>query len=305
MAQFTRRSLLQAAGTGLAASLLTPLVRSAGQEPKRDGVTRLVFLTDSHVPGERTQNGRFEKALALAKSEKADAYVFGGDNVMAVDGGRTRAHADAEFSNWKALIDAHVPVPHHSVIGNHDIWWTDDAHAGSHKDKGYAIEIFKMPHRYFAANIGEWKFLFLDVYHKDGCHVDEEQMKWLDAETKDDKAKIALVSHAPILTVTSYIETETAKEGAFHVPAGWMVGNAQAIRDLLFDRPQVKLALSGHMHQIDHCIFDHCHYICGGAVSGSWWSGSYYKFPPAYLVFDLQPDGKFSHRLVYWEAAAS
>jgi hypothetical protein len=54
------------------------------------------------------------------------------------------------------------------------------------------------------------------------------------------------------------------------------------------------------MHQIDRCDFDRVSYVCGGAVCGNWWDGAFHRFPPAYLIFDLERDGAFKHRTVFW-----
>ena len=44
--------------------------------------------------------------------------------------------------------------------------------------------------------------------------------------------------------------------------------------------PLVKLCLSGHMHTCDRVEYRGVWYVCGGAVSGAWWGGSEYGFPP-------------------------
>ena len=258
--------------------------------PKRS--LRIVLLTDIHLPVQG-QNERVARCLERAMKENPDVFLFGGDNVMNVDGVK-EADADAQFANFKSVVmDRLKGKETLSVIGNHCIW-------DGKKDK--AMAAYGMPSRYYRRDRGGWRLLMLDTFFGDHtCKVDEEQMEWLAKETADTKNPVLLLGHAPILTVTSFIEKAVPKNGGFAVPNHWQTANLQALRDLFYERPNVRLALSGHMHQIDRVDFDRVAYICGGAVSGSWWNGAYYKFPPAYLVFDLEPNGKFTHRVVYWE----
>ncbi|MHC4257500.1 MAG: metallophosphoesterase, partial [Planctomycetota bacterium] len=64
------------------------------------------------------------------------------------------------------------------------------------------------------------------------------------------------------------------------------------------DRPNVKLALSGHMHLIDRVDIRQTSFICDGAVSGSWWQGDYHGFDEGYGLVDLYDDGSFEHQYV-------
>jgi 3',5'-cyclic AMP phosphodiesterase CpdA len=229
--------------------------------------------------------------------EKPDLVLFGGDQVMNVDGGDriSEAEADAQFANFRrTVLDRLKGIPTAAVIGNHCIW---------RNTKEKALAAYGMPARYYRREMGGWRILMLDTFHGDRtCRVDEEQMEWLKRELADTKLPVLVLSHAPILTVTSFIEDEVPKAGKFEIPDRWQTANLQALRDLFYEHPNVRLALSGHMHQIDRCDFDRVSYVCGGAVCGNWWDGDFHRFPPAYLVFDLDRDGAFRHRTVFWNA---
>ena len=265
----------------------------ATSAPRR--ALRAVFLTDIHLPVSG-QDERTARCLERALRERPDVVLLGGDNVMNVVGVKEEA-ADAQFAHFRSIVmDRLRGRETASVIGNHCLW-------DGKKDK--AIAAYGMPARYYRQDMGGWRLLMLDTFHGDHtCHVDDEQMEWLAKERQDAKGPVLILGHAPILTVTSFIEKGVPKEGAFAVPGNWQTANLQAIRDLFYDRPNVRLALSGHMHQIDRCDFDRVAYVCGGAVSGNWWNGAYYKFPPAYMVFDLDRDGGFTQRTVFWESAS-
>lgn len=296
--KLTRRELLTA---GAATAGAFAFSRSLGSEHPHK-VATFAFMTDCHLPA-TGQDDRLARAFEKVQndSRKPEFIVFGGDNVFAVDGMSSKA-AEAQFSNWQRMVKANVSLPTYHVIGNHDI--CDDPNEGQddpRAGKGYALEAFQIPYRFFSFDKANWRIIVLDTFHRDGCKIDEEQLTWIKKEMADPKKHIALVSHAPILTVTSFIERSVSKNGEFHIPAGWMIGNAAQMREELRAFPNVRLSLSGHMHQIDRVEFDHVTYICGGAVSGAWWKGDYYHFGPAYLIVELYDDGSFSHNTIYWE----
>jgi 3',5'-cyclic-AMP phosphodiesterase len=283
-----RRNLF--AATPIATAGLAFGIHSA---PKR---TRALLLTDIHLPA-TGQNERVERCLERALKEKPDLILLGGDQVMDVDRGSEypEADANAQFANFRRVVMERLKGREVApVLGNHDLF---------HNSKAKAIAAYEMPHRYYRKDVGDWRFLMLDTFHEDRtCRVDDEQMAWLKAEIEGTKKPVLVLSHAPILTVTSFIENSApTKKGGFDIPERWQTANLQPLRDLFFDHPNVRVAVSGHMHQIDDCRFDNVAYVCGGAVSGNWWNGAYYKFPPAYIVFDLEPNGNFTHRVVYWE----
>jgi predicted phosphodiesterase len=114
---------------------------------------------------------------------------------------------------------------------------------------------------------------------------------------------IVLVSNAPILTVTGFLESRVERSGGRYVlPSGWMVSEVDKLKELFLRHPHIKLALSGHMHQVDRVDYQGVAYICGGAVSGNLWdAGKYIGFGPAYAMVDLFADGTFRHEVVFWE----
>jgi 3',5'-cyclic-AMP phosphodiesterase len=275
-----------------------------GKLPKPSaGTFRVVFLTDTHIPDQDDAAQRAVRAFAHAQAQKPDLVIFGGDNVMQVDGGQSHEQATAQFDRWKSLVASEIRAPHTSVIGNHDIWWYSGDGHDDVREKKWPVKIFGLDNRYGAVNAGGWRFLLLDVFHRSGCHVDPEQMEWLEREVKDAERPLCLVTHAPLLSVSHFEELGPPKENHWKVPTSWQVGNAVEICRLLRNQPKARLVLSGHMHHVDRCDYYLTTHLNGGAVSGAWWKGSYHEFPPAYLVVDLEPDGQWRHEVVYWETA--
>ena len=297
-----------AGATGLYASGLTGRSRAAeatisvpalpDQPPQ--GSLRVCFFTDAHLPGPHTHEHdrggsisnaelhyqeRIRRAFDKANALNPAVYIFGGDNVFAVDQGNSEENAKAQFERWQTVVKEKVSVPYYSLIGNHDIW-----HGPT--PKAMALEAYGMPHRYYAWKMGGWKFIMLDVFGGDGkLDVNSEQSNWLigELEKQEDREPVCVVTHAPLAGMT-----------AQHV-GGSVGGVGFDYRVFFYKHPQIRLALSGHQHMVDCCRLDRVTYICGGAVCGGWWEGDYQHFAPVFLIFDLKPDGTFDHQEIYYE----
>lgn len=291
-----RRGFLTGMGAiGLAA---TAGVQLAAQE--QPAGLRVAFLTDTHLPADRPEIVPRVAQLIdriQAGAHPPDLFVFGGDNVMNVDRqSTTAAQAEAQMQLWKTTVMDRLRVPSLSVIGNHDIWWG----AAKGEEKSLALKHFAMPARFYAATHGGWRFLLLDTFHSGGCELDAEQWTWLEAELARETAPTFVVTHAPILSATHFLEPGIEKGYAYNVPAGWSPKGVVRFRHLFRKHPQVKLALSGHMHTVDRVDVDTTSYLCGGAVSGAWWGGEYLNFPPSWHELLLQPDGTWSRTVLPW-----
>ena len=293
----TRRKFLAASSVSAAAIALEPQTSTAQAAPTKGKPFRICFFTDAHLPSENSHpkrlpndklhhQERIDTAFKSANAHKPNAYVFGGDNYFAIDQGNTEANVILQCENWKRVVKQHVKVPHVSVIGNHDIW-----HPKGKKPKdpkAYAVKTFEMPHRYYTKILGGWKFVMLDIFGSDGFNNDKKQQVWFEKQINCEQ-NVCIVTHTPIFSVTNQIE------------GGPKVGDLNKMRSLFIKHKNVKLALSGHQHLIDNVKFDNVTYICGGSVSGAWWGGDYKQTPPAYMIFDLYPDGSHKQETIFWE----
>jgi len=290
----TRRDVL----TGISSLALVPIVKAS---PSIARSKRICFFTDAHVPApapgdpnpENTTRhwARVRHAFDKANSYKPNLFVFGGDNIMAVDQGQPEAHARAMFENWKNIVKDKVRTPHVSVIGNHDIWYPKNIEVADRK--ALAKEAFQMPNRYHSYEALGWKFMLLDVFIPGApTAIDAEQFAWLDTELGKSNQPVCLVSHAPFFGPSCQLD-------------GDPVGGKKELRKLLQKHDNVRLSLSGHQHWLDRSELDRVTYICGGAVSGSWWNGPYEGFDPAFTILDLNADGTFRTETVFWETKTS
>jgi 3',5'-cyclic AMP phosphodiesterase CpdA len=307
----SRRDALGILGAGLAAlalprpgaALEPPVVPATPLHPVTGAprVLRLAHLTDCHLPVDG-QTERFVNCLhqVQAEADPPELVLFGGDNVMAVDG-QDRASAEAQFGHWTEVVESELKLPYRSVIGNHDIWNWPEPGGDRRQGKQFAVDTFHLPAPYYSFVQAGWRFVLLDSFQLDGCYIDQPQLDWLRSEIDASGEHVVVLSHAPLLSASVLIDKDSQRPAGWAVPANNMANNAVALRDLFYDREQVRLALSGHMHHVDRVDYDRVTYLCNGAVSGSWWNGSYHKFGPAYAMLDLYADGSFQHAVRFWE----
>lgn len=304
--ELNRREMLVGASVAVLGLGVAPAI-AAG----RRAAHRIAFMTDAHLralddadyPDDNKGNERIRKAFEAVRNAGVQLVVFGGDNVFAVDYGNSVDSATKQFENWKATIAREVGVPTLSVIGNHDIWSGEHAQGHAKGGKSYAIEAFGMPSRYYHHDAAGWRFCMLDTYHADGCHLDDEQMAWLEQAVDGFDGPVCLVSHAPIVTVGQFLEhRDSGIHGGYSAPRGWVIGNAADVLRFVAKRSNIRLALSGHMHQVSTLDYVGCRFIDGGAVSGAWWGGAYLDhFPANLIVVDLDADGGATARNIEYE----
>jgi len=298
-----------ATGAALAAGVTATAFGMAGERPrlKPKRVLRIAHLSDIHVQPEGAAPEGMARALRSVQNltDKPDVIFTGGDCVM--DSlGADKARTKAQWATFKAVLKNECSLPVFHCIGNHDVWgWArDDGETKADRlyGKQWAVEEFGIKGRYYSFDKAGWHFIVLDGTHcldvkKEGesytGKLDEEQFEWLKAELDKTAAErpICLLSHIPIMCFCAFLDGENEKDGDWHVPGAWMHIDARRIKDLFLEHKNVRLCLSGHMHLHDKVEYLGVKYLCNGAVSGGWWEGSHYEFPPAYVVIDLYDDG--------------
>lgn len=289
-----RRQLLKA-GTLLGAASLTGTAAASTKlvtaAPKR--VLRLAHLTDVHVQKGKAGGEGFAACLkhVQEQADKPELILFGGDNVMNVDGGG-KASADEQIGLWKSVIKNECSLPHQVAVGNHDVF-------GNHPVDGkkWAEDAYALLKRYYAFDRNGWKFVVLDSTSPEAGgykgRLDDEQFDWLERTLRDTEktTPICVLSHIPILGVCVFFDGENEKSGNWVVPGSWMHIDARRIKTLFTKHPNVKLCLSGHIHLADVATYLGVTYACNGAVCGAWWGGNYHEFAPGYALVDLFEDG--------------
>jgi len=310
--ELSRREFIRSAGVAAVGVVAgEPAIASMGcrgPSVKRKRVLRIAHLTDIHVQPEEPAPGGMARALRSAQSldDKPDIIFTGGDSIMdslKADKARTKA----QWEVFQAVLKNECSLPVVHCIGNHDVWgWglDDESVRGDGLyGKQWAVEEFGLESRYYSFDKAGWRFIVLDsTYRVDrtdpakSCYtakLDEEQFEWLKKELEETPkgTPICVLSHIPIICFCAFFDGENEKSGDWQVPSAWMHIDARRIKDLFFEHKSVRLCLSGHMHMQDKVEFLGVKYLCNGAVSGAWWEGNHYEFPPAYVVVDLYNDG--------------
>ena len=267
---------------------------------------QVAHVTDIHLFEQRNAPEGMSQMLRhmFGQDEwKPDVLFNTGDSLMAVDGETTGARAVEQIEIWNETIKG-CPVDLISCLGNHDVWNgrqpVNDTQA---KKKGFKLmtEVLKMPAPYFAVENGGWLILSLNSMCSWPSYamLNEEHFRWLENTLAKNALPVVVLSHVPILSVTSQVYGDsTRKENNNLIPGTWHHADCWRITEVFRRHPEVKLCLSGHMHTQDHVRYRNVDYICGGAVSGAWWNGSEYGFPPCYGKLDLYADGTFNYEFI-------
>lgn len=301
-----RRSLLAAGGLGLVTS------RSLA-DPGRKPAVRAAHVTDIHITGEKDAPKGVAALFAHMKARPGgppELVLNTGDTVMAADG-KSGARAVEQIDLWKEAVKA-SPAPVRSCLGNHDVWTGKDPTPAAPAAKsgfGLLTDALQMPAPYYSFDHGGWHFVALNSVSNWPNYgaLSAEQFAWLKVDLAKHPRPTVVLSHLPILSVTSLVYGDSCRRGNDNlVPGVWQHADAWAITEVFRRHPQVKLCLSGHMHTQDRCEYRGVTYVCGGAVSGAWWNGSEYGFAPCYGAVDLFADGTFDYRFVDygWPARA-
>ena len=299
----SRRDLL-AAG---AASLL-PLPALAAATAKRP--LRVAHMTDFHIQPELHAVEGSVKAWhhMMSLSRRPELVLVGGDMVMDA-WSANRSRTQLQWDLYKKTLHDGTDLPIHHAIGNHDIWGIDKAKSHTSGDEGqwakkWFMDAFGYSRTYHSFDHADWHFVMLDnvLLTPDGYNgfVDQEQLDWLKEDLSGTHKPTVVVSHIPLLSVTGLAGGYDAKSGEWNVGGTVMTKNVNAVMELFGQYPNVKLALSGHVHEVDRVDWRGVTYLCGGAVCGSWWKGPNNGFPPGYRVLDLHSDGTFQEQYIPW-----
>lgn len=316
MARISRRDVIRGTGAALAGTLLGAPALAAPPRgaPDRTRSIRLAHFTDTHIQPESKAFEGTTKALEHMQglADKPELLLSGGDNIMdAFGAGFERTKRQWEL--WNKVLADHCDLPMEHCIGNHDVWGFSkrEDEPADHRakwGKNWAMEAMGLDKPYRSFDRAGWHFIVLDSTHpapEGGGYIaklDDEQFDWLekDLEATPAETNVLVLSHIPILSVAAFLDGDNAKSGNWNVPGSWMHLDARKINDLFRKHPNVRTALSGHLHLVDRSEVDGVAYLCNGAVSGAWWNGSYYDCPPGYAVVDLYDDGSVEREYVPW-----
>jgi len=296
--------------------LLGTPTSSAAAKPGRDVAVRIAHISDMHVEPRGPGMKEFTRALrhVHALSPGVDFVLNTGDCVMdSLEADKNRAQA--QWDAFNSVLTAECSLPIYHAIGNHDVWgWglpsgvQDEARGDPLFGKGLALEQLGIPQRYYSFDSGGWRFLLLDSTHTPDItpgkpytgKLDDEQYSWLvlQLEAAPPSMPVCVVSHIPILAACELLDGDNEASGNWVVPGAWVHIDARRLWKLFWQRPNVKLCLSGHTHQVEDLRYHGVKYLTNGAIAANWWNGAYFDFQPGYVIVTLYTDGSSESEFV-------
>jgi 3',5'-cyclic-AMP phosphodiesterase len=297
-----RRSLLK--NLGLLSGGLVFSNELAAKNIEKSKPIRIAHITDTHIQPIIGAAKGFSKCLHHIQNlaQKPNFIINGGDAIMGSHGA-TMHSIDKQWRLYNNILKSENSLPIYNCIGNHDVHRQKEGLIGFSDGKKSAFDQLQMQNPYYAFEIRNWKIIVLDSIHSnvDGKgyqgKIDEKQFEWLKKELylTNYTTHVMVVSHIPILSACVYFDGNNFKNGEWHVPQNWMHGDAEDLIELFVKYPNIKLAISGHIHLTDRIEYNQMTYCCNGAVSGNWWMGSYKQTKPGYAIIDLYEDGSFTN----------
>jgi 3',5'-cyclic AMP phosphodiesterase CpdA len=338
--QSSRRDLIKAAAaltaTGsLAACASHQHARAADKRtPKR--LSRLAHLTDIHVQPEDQAPQGFAHTLdhLMNLPEKPDTILTGGDLIMDAFG-QTRQRTAEQWDLYTSTLRDHTNLPIHHCLGNHDIWGWNKAKSNATGDepafgKRWATDLLQLPAPHYAFRLNpRWKCIVLDSVQPDprGNNqnfgyvggLDDQQFDWLKSQLAATPADtfVCVLSHIPIIHCSAMLTDGKTSPSGFKLSPGEAFTDATRLVALFLRHPNVKLAISGHIHTLERTDFQGVAYLNNGAVCGNWWASQEKKrakrapdtpealalaplrCEPGYALIDLFDDGSFSHQYIH------
>ncbi len=310
-----RKSWLKAVGLGGAAIASGPftILKPAKKYSNSNRALRIAHMTDPHLDtgDQRSEWTRICLQHIHEQEDRPDIIFNGGDTINDALG-REEASVKEQWAIWRDLEkEIELPVVH--CIGNHDVWGLSEAKNDPRYAKAWAVSELGLENRYYDFERNGWHFIVLDSTHpkEDGgwytAKLDEEQFQWLEGklESIPSDRPVFIFSHIPILCAAAFFDGDNESSGNWRIPGAWVHIDARRIVELFHRYPNVKVGISGHIHLLDKVVYNDVTYYCNGAVSGSWWGGSYHQTPPGYALINLYEDGTFNREYVAygWEKA--
>ncbi len=317
----SRRDFLHGAvGAGLAA-LLPGSAAGQAPAPPRDaaGSFRFVHLSDIHIEPELSAPKGLAQCLRAVHDlkQKPDFILTGGDLVFDVLEASPQ-RAKELFELYKKVLADNTDLAVHNTLGNHDVFGWMNRDGVTPKSPGYgkslAKDLLRLAETYYEFEHKGWRFFVLDNVQPaaDPAQIyegglDRPQMEWLAGRLKRCKpgTPIAICEHIPMMTVTAFAFPGTYKQNKWEFSNSLVCGDTVERLKLYADH-NVRLCLSGHVHQLDRIEYRGMTVICDGAVCGNWWKGPREGVKEGFGVLDLWPDGRVEHHYqdYGWKAGA-
>ncbi len=264
-------------------------------------VIKLATITDVHNCSKRPVG---KKTLAanvdFMNEQELDHVLLLGDNVM--DAMRDEPQLLVEDS--KGFVEEIERLKAHKIgtLGNHDYHGLGETplclqEVWAATNAAPVVRSHTLSEDWLLINLPSIKVIPESVHGYDAMLSDEEfnQFESLlllndcDAQPKN----VMIMSHVPIMSITPLMDRKhPMTRKSYEFPANHIHADCYRIVRMLENYPQVKLAVSGHMHMVDEVKYNGVSYINCGSLCGMWWGRETYKGHHAGNMFiNLNEDG--------------
>jgi len=273
--------------------------------PKAD-TFRFVFMTDIHIQPERRATEGTIAAFEKVTEIQPDFVITGGDLIMDALG-QTYGRSDSLYNLYLSVVQD-LTIPVHNTIGNHEVFGLYVQSGISEAHAEYGKKMFEnrlgAGTTYSSFDHKGWHFIILDgigftADRQYYGHIDSLQIEWLknDLSSVDPASPIVVSTHIPFVSVF----TQMTQGPTVGLSSGSVITNSLDVL-ALFEDHNLKLVLQGHLHEVEEIIYNGIHFITGGAVSASWWTGPREGFPEGFAVVDVEGDDFFWYYETFgWE----
>ena len=270
---------------------------------------RLAHLTDVHVePKGRAPEGLARALRTIESLDPRPDFILNGGDAIFDAVARDRQDTAAQWKVWHDITRAGTSLPFLHVIGNHDLWgwrFRDDpvVNRDPRYGKRWALDELGLDRPHYHADHGAWRIVVLDSTHPHGREdytgrLDDPQREWLAGVLAETPASthVCIVSHIPIVSACAplYFAAPPDERQQQLIDTVLVHTDATLLEDLFLRHPNVRLALSGHLHMEESITYRGVTYLCNGSVCGNWWneqSPAFRGFMPSVTTIDLLDDG--------------
>jgi len=257
------------------------------EESKDQETFSFAFLTDIHLQPERNAPAGFKQAIDTVNKLNPDFVITGGDQIMDALA-QKQSRADSLYNLYIEMSKL-FNMPVYNTMGNHEVFGIYEQSGVDPLHPLYGEKMFeeKIGDRYYAFDHKGWRFYILDSVdereERSGYygHIDSVQIAWLkeDLANVDPSTPIAISVHIPFITIqTQLVQGSTAANSE-----GLVITNAKDVLTLFLGH-NLKLVLQGHLHFLEDLYAGGVHFITGGAVSASWWTGPRGEMEEGFLL---------------------
>lgn len=325
----TRRSMLKRSAVAITAAVAGGALatrRGWGDDlpaaSPAQRVLRFAHPTDIHVQpelhGDLGMAAAFKHMMGL---KDPPAMILTGGDLPMDTASSDQTRSAMLWKLFQKVLADNIPagLPIHHTIGNHDIWGRNRQACkatGSEPyfGKQWYLDIFGYNRTYCSFDTAGWHFIILDSFDLDPAgpeytsRIVGQQLDWLNADLAATKptTPTVVITHVPIISASNFFDHgDRPEKGPDITVERTRMHVDHRMFDKLFTKYRnVKLCLSGHLHQLDTVHYNDVTYICDGAVCGDKWKGPRKHTPEGYGLIDLYADGTFSHQYVAyrWKA---